>query len=279
LDRLVVQLEEVAGDAVSDPVRVLICQARQYAGTSLSLGLAVAAFAASGIFLQVQGVLNWIFHVPGQAVKGFGALVRKRLVALAAAIVLAVLVLIPVVAVGTVRFMIDLLPVEVAWLGAPIGFVVPLVSLAMLVSTVAITFQALTRARIPWKAARRGGVATALTGLVAAFLVGQYLGTVASSSSTFGVLGGLAILLFFFNLMWVVYCFGAEVTKVYADFLEFGDVQAPHERAESRFAESVELAIREKARTPPPGVVNASVFAFLTGLVMGIRRRRKGPEG
>ncbi len=275
LDRLVVQLDDVAGDAVSDPVRVLICQAREHAGTSLSLGVAVAAFAASGIFLQVQGVLNWIFHVPGEKVRGFAALVWKRLVALAAALALAVLVLIPVLAVGAVRVLIRLLPLDLSWLAAPIGFVVPLVSLTILVATVAVTFRVLTRARIPWKAARRGGAATAVSGLVAAFLVGQYLGTFASGSSTFGVLGGLAILLFFFNLMWVVYVFGAEVTKVYADYLEFGDVVAPHERAESRFAESVEQALRDEQRTSPPGVVNAGLFGFVAGLVMGALRRRR----
>ena len=58
LDRLVVQLDEVAGESVSDPVRTLVCSARKNAGASLSIGLLVVAFSASGIFLQVQGVLN-----------------------------------------------------------------------------------------------------------------------------------------------------------------------------------------------------------------------------
>jgi membrane protein len=274
LDRLVVQLDEVAGASVSDPVRVLICQARENAGASLSLGLAVAAFAASGIFLQVQGVLNWIFHAPEAEVKGILASVRKRLVALAAAIALAILVLIPVVAVATVRFVLDLVPIDSSWLAWPISLVVPLVSLAILVTTVAVTFRALTRARIPWQAARRGGAATAVAGLLAAFGVGQYLGSFGSGSSTFGVLGGLAILLFFFNLMWVVYLFGAEVTKVYADYLEFGDVVAPHDRAESQFAAAVADALRDEDRKTPPGTVNASVLAFLIGLAVGRRRKK-----
>lgn len=274
LDRLVVQLDEVAGSTVSDPVRVIICQARENAGTSLSLGLAVAAFAASGIFLQVQGVLNWLFHAPDEEVKGFVALVRKRIVALAAAVALAVLVLVPVLAVGAIRLVVGLLPVEAAWLSTPISLVVPLVSFAVLVSTVAVTFRLLTQARIPWRAARRGGAATAMAGLVAAFGVGQYLGSVGSASSTFGVLGGLAILLFFFNLMWVVYLFGAEVTKVYADYLEFGDVMAPHERAESRFREAVQDSVLREGRVVPPRTANASVFAFVVGLALGWWRRR-----
>ena len=274
LDRLVVQLNDVAGESVSNPVREIICQARENAGPSLSLGLALAAFAASGIFLQVQGVLNWIFHVPDDRVKGIVATIRQRLVALVSAIVLATLVVVPVVAVGAIRFLVDLLPIGSEWLALPLSLAVPLVSLGVLVAVVGLTFRVLTSAEIPWKAARRGGAATAITGLVAAFLVGQYLATFTSGSSTFGVLGGLAILLFFFNLMWVVYLFGAEVTKVYADYLEFGDVVPPHERAESRFVESVENSLRSEARRSPPGTVNASVFAFLAGLVLGWRRKR-----
>lgn len=274
LDRLVVQLDDVAGESVSNPVREIICQARENAGTSLSLGLAVAAFTASGIFLQVQGVLNWIFHVPDERVKGIVATIRKRLVALVAAIVLAALVIVPVVAVGAIQFLIGLLPIGSEWLAVPLSLAVPLVSLAVLVATVGLTFRVLTSAQIPWKAARRGGATTALAGLVAAFLVGQYLGTFTSGSSTFGVLGGLAILLFFFNLMWAVYLFGAEITKVYADYLDFGDVVPPHERAESRFVESVENSLRTEARKSPPGTVNASVFAFVAGLVLGWRKRR-----
>lgn len=274
LERLVVQLHDVAGESVSDPLRVIICQARDNAGASLGVGLVVAAFAASGIFQQVQGVLNVIFHVPAEQVRGVMGLVRKRLVALVAALTLAVLVLIPVLAVGTVQFVVDLIPAEFSWASALIGFVVPLVSIVMLVSTVAITFRALTVARIPWRAAWRGGASTALAGLAAAFLVGQYLGRFASGSSTFGVLGGLAILLFFFNLMWAVYVFGGEVTKVYADYLEFGTVVPPNERAESRFAGEVAETVREEHRRPPPNVVDASIVAFVVGWVIGSLRRR-----
>ena len=273
LDRLVSQLDEVAGDAVSDPVRVIICQARQYAGTSLSVGLVVAAFAASAIFLQVQGVLNWIFHAPEEKVRGLAAIVTKRLVALMAAIGLSILVIVPVVAVGAIRFLIDRIPIGAEWLSIPIGLLVPAVSLVVLMGTVALTFRVLTQAKIPWRAARRGGVATALLGLVAAFGVGRYLGSIGSGSATFGVLGGIAILLFFFNLMWAVYLYGAEITKVYADFLEFGDVLPPFERAESRFAEAVAHAVSNEKAEKSSGVANASLLAFVAGWVLGKRKK------
>ena len=275
LDRLVVQLDDVAGDAITDPVRILICQARDNATTSLSLGLLVAAFSASGIFLQVQGVLNWIFHVPDARVKGVVATIRRRLVALVSAMVLAILVLIPVLAVATVQFVLGLLPEALDWLRALLGFTVPLISLALLIAVVALTFQALTAAHIPWQAARRGGAATSVVGLLAAFGVGQYLGGIGGGSSTFGVLGGIAILLFFFNLMWIVYVFGAEVTKIYADYLEFGDVVAPHEREESRFKERLDEAQGQPGEPElPENVVRTGIVALVLGFLIGRRRQR-----
>ena len=275
LDRLVVQLEEVAGESVSDPVRTLVCSARKNAGASLSIGLLVVAFSASGIFLQVQGVLNRVFHVPDEKVKGIVGLLYKRTVALISAIVLAVLVFAPVLAVAAVQFVIGLVPEEISWLRSVLGFGVPLLSLGILIGVVALTFQALTAAKIPWKAARDGGIFTAFAGLLGAFAVGTYLGRVVPASATFGALGGIAILLFFFNLLWVVYVFGAELTKVYADYLEHGDIRLPHEREVGRFADAhLEQAPAAPEEASRRKLAEAGVFAFAAGLVLGWWRRK-----
>lgn len=274
LDRLVVQLDEVAGSSVADPVRVLVCTARSNAGASLSIGLLVVAFAASGIFLQVQGVLNRVFHVADEKVKGILGWLYKRTVALISALVLAVLVFTPVLAVGAVQFVARIIPDELRWLRAVLGLGVPVISLLLLIGVVALTFQALTAAKIPWRAARRGGAVTAISGLLAAFGVGTYLGRVVPGNVTFGALGGIAILLFFFNLMWIVYVFGAELTKVYADYLEHGDIRLPHERESGRFSASVEAVPAAPTEPTPSHLARAGIFAFAAGLILGWWKRR-----
>ena len=99
-------------------------------------------------------------------------------------------------------------------------------------------------------------------GLTAAFLVGLYLNTV-GPTGTLGALGGVAILLLFFSLMWVVYLFGAEVTKVYADYLEYGDIRQPVERGSDR-------DVRPVGRIVPTDTANGSwTVAFSTGAVLG----------
>ncbi|MGH8911949.1 MAG: YihY/virulence factor BrkB family protein [Acidimicrobiia bacterium] len=269
LDRAIAQVDEVAGNAVSDQFAQLTCLAAENASAILWIGIGLAAFSGSSIFLHIQGVLNYIFHVPEERTRGLVNAITSRGIALAWAALLAVIVLIPLVAVAGVNFIQNL--IDAPWLRNVLGIAVPLTSLFMLVTVVALTFQLLTRAKVPGKAARRGGLFTALVGLVGAFLVGFYLSTFGTGGAL-GAIGGVAILLFFFNLMWIIYLFGAEVTKVYADFLEHGDVKAPSQREDdARQATALVGTVDPRAESP----LRNGVMAFLIGLVTGWAARRK----
>lgn len=272
VDRILRQVDEVAGREVSDQFARLTCEATDYAGSALSIGAFLAAFSASSIFLHVQGVLNYLFHAPEERSRGFTAAIFRRAVALISALLLAVLVLTPLVAVASVNFIREL--IAVTWLRRLLGVAVPLTSLVLLVTVVTLTFRWLTRAPIPWQAARRGGLFTALTGLVGAFLVGAYLNQFGTEGAL-GAVGGVAILLFFFNLMWMIYLFGVEVTKVYSDYLAFGDVVAPSERAQKPSFEPDETEDGDRAKESVSPWRNG-VVAFVIGLLTGWAVRRRG---
>lgn len=247
----------MAGSAVADPLAAILCGVRRSAGASLGIGLAVSAFAASAVFLQIQSSLNTVFGQPDHEERGIVRIVRQRLIAVAAALALALLVLVPVVAVAVVQYLGSILPEELAALRAILPFVVPLVSLVVLTMVVSLTYTTLTKAPVPWRAAVGGGSFTAVTGLVAALLVGTYLGRT-TTTGTLGALGGVAVLLFFFNVMWSVYLFGAELTKV-----GWGSVVEDH-------------PVGRAAVVTRPG--SNVVVGFLVGLVIGAailgRRRR-----
>lgn len=266
LDRAIVQVDEVAGRQVSDQIARLACSAGANPQSALWIGIGLAAFGGSSIFLQVQGVLNKIFGVPQKRVSGIGNLLTQRGVALGAAVVLAILVLAPLVAVVGVNFINNL--VDVTWLRRLLSVVVPLTSLLILVMVVSMTFRWLTRAGISWRAAVRGGLFTSLVGLAGAYLVGTYLQSFGTSGAL-GAIGGAAILLFFFNLMWMIYLFGAEVTKVYADFLVHGDVMSPTQR---RAAPPIPPPDRE-----PESGLRTGLVAFAIGLFTGWAARRRRP--
>lgn len=257
LNALVEQVETAAGETVAEQIGELFEVATEQAGTSLGIGLVLTVFSASGIFLQVQGVLNRIFKVETERVRGWMGILWKRGVAFVSALVLALLTLAPVLAVAGVRYVNQHL-ISAGWLRSLLGFGVPILSVLLLMSVVGLTFQTMTAELIPWRAAIRGGAATALVGLVAAYLVGWFLGTF-GVSGTLGVLGGVAILLFFFNLMWQVYLFGAEVTKVYAGF-----VDDPRPAASSP---------SQPASTTSPQAGMAGIFGLALGFLLGRRRR------
>ena len=253
---------EVAGTEVGESLESLLATVQKQRGGALSIGIALSAFAAASIFQQVQAVLAILFHIPEQKRREgpVGWLIR-RLIGVASAIGLAILVLTPVAAVGGINWLIDLLPDNVDPLPALLSFAIPIVSVVLLMLVTGFTFQVLTAIEIPWRAALRGGATTALLGLSAAYGVGVYLNT-AGNEGTLGALGGVAILLFFFNLMWFVYLYGAEVTKVYGDYLHFGDVQQPSERERARLEGGAATPEPESPSIPQTG-------SFLSGAALG----------
>ncbi len=265
LNSVVDQVETAAGEIVADQIADLLEIAKRQAGASLGIGIALTVFSASGIFLQVQVVLNRIFDVPTERTKGISAILWKRSVAFVSALVLAVLAVTPVVAVGAIQYVTrTLVPDDQTWLRVLLSWTVPVASLILLIAVVGLTFQTMTAVLIPWRAAWRGGAATALIGLPAAYLVGTFLGRV-GNSGTLGALGGIAILLFFFNLMWQVYLFGAELTKVYVDTLNSDEV-APHDRPARATATTGE-------GPAPLSSGLAGAFGLLLGFAIGRRRK------
>jgi membrane protein len=261
---------DLAGEKVGDSLGSLVETVQEQRSGTLSIGIALSAFAAAGIFQQVQAVLGIIFHVPREKRRdGLVGWVVRRLIGIASAVGLAILVFTPLVAVAGIDWLIDLLPADPGWLLSLVQFGVPISSVVMLMLVTGFTFQVLSAVKIPWKAALRGGATTAVIGLTAALLVGVYLNT-AGATGTLGALGGAAILLFFFNLMWLVYLYGAEVTKTYSDYLRYGDVMQPTER---------EKALASSGRAPAHAAVSgatdtaserpAESRTFLAGAVLG----------
>lgn len=272
LDRALLQVEDVVGNPVADQLAQLTCQSSTNRQQALWIGIALAAFSGSAVFLHVQGILNFIFDAPDERTTGIGNTILQRAIAVGWAILLAVLVFVPLVAVAGVNFLRSLVPADTPWLDDLLTFAVPLTSLGVLVVVVALTFQLLTRIHIPWQAARRGGLFTAVVGLVGAFGVGFYLEQFGGGGAL-GAIGGVVILLFFFNLMWIIYLFGSEVTKVYVDYLQHGDIRAPHLRAAEAEKEGPEPG-RPHAGRRDSGA-RLGVVGFAAGLVAGWLAGRK----
>jgi membrane protein len=265
------QLTEFLGAQLAGIVEDLLVQAFETRYASGLTGLALAVWTGSGLFLQLQAALNHIFHAPEKRFEGVRGMVVQRLVAFSAAVGIG-LVLLALLAANTGLAVLttDVLPAS--WAGALplLRFVGPVVSVLLLIVVFSLMFQYLTTVQLPWQAVRRGAAFTGITFVVGAVVAGIYLGRLArGEGSVFAAVGSLAVLMVLVYLLGQIFLFGAEVTKVYLDYLKFGDILAPHERSRDD---------QEQVRgEPPPRPVvqlpRSTALAFLLGMLVGRGRR------
>jgi len=257
------EVTRVAGAEVGDALESLLGTIRAQRAGALSIGLVLAAFSASGMLQQAQAVLAEIFHVPPARRRvGLKGWLVRRGIAVGSSLGIALLALTPIAAAAAVDGLVRLLPDALAWLRPALRLGVPLLSALALMAVVGLTFQVLTAVKVPWKAAVRGGAATAVLASASAFLAGAYLSRVGASGAL-GAFSGAAILLLFFFIIWAVYLLGAEVTKAYGDYLKHGDVGASSHRVAAGLRHAADAPAARPVRPGPQGA------AFVAGLVVG----------
>ncbi len=261
------QLIDTVGEPVATAVEDILRSAFETRFAAGTIGLVLAVWAGSAVFLQLQGALDTIFGAPEhEHVHGLVRIARQRAIGFAAAVGLGVVLLAILAANAAIAFLGGHMPAQLAWLRPVLSYGGPAVSFVLLIGVFSAMFQYLTSLRLPWRAVLRGAAGTAVLFIAGGYAVGLYLGRVAGAG-TFGAVGAVAVLLFFAYLMAQIFLFGAEVTKVYADYLEHGDILQPSAR---------EAAAADTGRqAPAEPVPKAAVWAFLVGLAIGWWRRRR----
>jgi membrane protein len=266
--QLLSEVERVAGEDVRDALDTFLTSVKVSGDTAAVLGIALLFWTASSLFIELQTDLNDIFHVPDEKIEGVMGFVRKRILGF-----LWVLgVGIAFIAVWGMNaawrlFGDEILPSSWVYLHDVIGWLTPLVSVILLPVILGLFFQTMTAVKVRWQAVWWGSFFTSVAFLAAAYGVGLYFSWDRDTSAPRVAASIFVILLLSFVLS-TVFFFGAEVTKVYNDYLVMGDVMAPALRAAQ--ARAPEVLVSEPDRSLPL----AALFAFLSGLFVGWRRRR-----
>lgn len=259
-------VEQFAGDEVRDAMANVLQAVETSGDTASIVGLALLLWTGSSLFMELQNDLNDIFHVPRERTTGPIAFVKKRGLGFLFAIGLGLL-LVGVVLLNSVwQFLGGLFPESFGPIHQLITILTPLISLIVLPLVMALTFQVLSRVKVRWRAVWWGSFFTSLAFLAAAYGASLYFRL--SGPTAASVAGSIFVILLLAFILSAVYLFGAEVTKVYDDYLEEGDIKAPTERAEDE--EVPDVLVHEPSQPLPL----AAVFAFLGGLLVGWRRDR-----
>lgn len=214
---IVEQLQDTVGVAAATTIQDVLESARDSRLSATGIGLALAVFAGSGVFLALEDSLNFVFRAPASHTQGLTAAVRKRFVASAAAVSIGVVVLGLLGAGALVSWAGHLLSGRGSVIGIQVGGLA--VSVLAMMLAIGLMFQYLTAVRLPWRAVWRGAALTAGLVQITALGVGLYVKW-ASTNSTWAAVGGVAVVLFGAYTLARAFLLGAEFTKVYAHRLQ-----------------------------------------------------------
>lgn len=256
---------ELAGETVAGALETFLVSVEVSGGTAAIVGVILLFWTASSLFIEIQGNLNDIFDVPQERVSGAMAFIRKRTLGFLWVVGVGIALIAIWLLNAAWRFVGDeLLPPGAERLHFLVGLLTPIVSLILLPLLLGLFFQTMSGVKVRWRAIWWGSFFTSMAFLAAAYGTGLYFSWDSETSAS-QVAASLFVILLLAFVLASVFLFGAEVTKVYNDYLERGDVTPPSDRP----VESTEPMVAES-----PALASSAVIAFLAGLAVGWRRRR-----
>lgn len=226
------QIGSLVGTNAGHDIQNIVLKASETKGTVLSTILSVVTllFGATGVFYQVQQILNKIWEVKPKPKQKIMKLVRDRLFSFGLIIIVGFLLLVSLVLSAALSAFSN-------WFSAHITDAVPILfsALDILLSIVVVTllfaaiFKFLPDVRIPWRRVIPGAIVTAVLFSVAKFLLGLYFGK-SDPSSAYGAAGTIILIMLWVSYAGLILFYGAEFTKQYS--ISKGEKIIPTETAQ-----------------------------------------------
>jgi membrane protein len=235
----------VGGDTAKD-IQEMIANASQSKGKGLATVLSVATliFGATGVFYQLQQILNKMWEVKPKPKQKILKLIKDRFFSFGLILVIGFIMLVSLVLSAAVTSLSDWFSSNVSealvvlFSGLDI-----ILSLGIVTLLFAAIYKFLPDATIKWKDVWVGAALTAVLFVVAKFLLGLYFGQ-SNPGSTYGAAGSIILIMLWVSYAGLILLFGAQFTKVYAD--TYGTKVEPTENAVSTEGENDNGAIVNK---------------------------------
>jgi membrane protein len=226
------QIGSLVGSNAGHDIQNIVLKASESKGTVLSTILSVTTllFGATGVFYQVQQILNKIWEVKPKPKEKIMKLVRDRLFSFGLIIIVGFLLLVSLVLSAA-------LSAFSKWFSANITDALPvlfsildiLLSIGVVTLLFAAIFKFLPDVKISWRTVWPGALLTAILFSVAKFLLGLYFGK-SDPSSAYGAAGTIILIMLWVSYAGLILFYGAEFTKIYS--LHNGEKITPVESAE-----------------------------------------------
>jgi len=213
------QIQSTIGGDTAKDIESIIEKASESKGTVLSsiLGIATLLFGATGVFYQLQQMLNKIWEVKPKVKtkQKILELIRDRVFSFGLILVIGFLMLVSLVLSAGLSALSD-------WVSARMSFGVTFLfgildfalSLAVISFLFAAMYKFLPDAKIAWKDVWLGAIVTGVLFVLAKFALGIYFGK-SDPGSTYGAAGSIILIMLWVSYSGLIILFGAEFTHQY----------------------------------------------------------------
>jgi membrane protein len=214
------KVQDTMGRPVAEAVQDLIRNtSRSGAGPIATvIGLATLLFGAAGLFWQLQDALDTVWKVTPKPGRGILGIIRDRFISFVMVLGIGLLLLASLVVTTALVSLSRWLTLPELPSGISLWQTVhSLVSVLFLTLFFAMIYKVLPDAKIAWADVWLGSALTAVLFTIGRQLIGWYLGY-AGLASAFEAAGSVVLLLFWVYYSSQIFLFGAEFTRVFANF-------------------------------------------------------------
>jgi membrane protein len=181
-----------------------------------TIGVIVLIIGASGVFVEIQNSINYIWGIKAKPKKGFIKFLKNRLMSFSMIGSVGFLLLVGLI----VNSLMDVLnnrlaayfPKDTVYLFYALNILIVFVIITILFTVI---FKTLPDGKVVWRDCIIGASFTAFLFMIGKFIIGAYLGS-SAVASLYGVAGSVILILVWIYYSAIILYFGAEFTKVYA---------------------------------------------------------------
>lgn len=225
------QIEGLVGSQAATQIEEMIKNAAISGRSNFStIGSAVMLIIlATGVFVEIQESINYIWRLKAKPKKGFMKLIANRLLSFSMVVSLGFILLVSLAVNAALEVLMErlqqMLPIITVYLTYSLNLLLAVTVITLLFACI---FKILPDAKIRWKNIIIGAATTALLFMVGKFAITLYLSNI-DVSSTYGAAGSIVIILLWVYYSAIILYFSAIVTRVYAQFS--GSMIYPNEYA------------------------------------------------
>jgi membrane protein len=208
----------IGGDTAKD-VELMVDKASQGKETVISsiLGVATLLFGATGVFYQLQQILNKMWEVKPKPKQKFLKLIKDRVFSFGLILVVGFLLLVSLALSAGLSALSNWVS---GYISETLNVVFKVADFAISLGVVTLLFASIYKflpdAKIAWRDVWAGAILTAVLFVIAKFALGFYFGQ-SDPGSTYGAAGSIILIMLWVSYAGLILLFGAEFTRVYAN--------------------------------------------------------------